>query len=127
MNRRKGERIAENAIGVAVAVSALLLLSAVWTPVRVTGGSMQPALYPGDIVLVSTDREAQAGDIVLVETRARGRYIHRVVQRLASGEYCLRGDANDTPDRAPVRRGEVQGVVVRVLPAGAWLARWKRA
>jgi phage repressor protein C with HTH and peptisase S24 domain len=76
--------------------------------------------------LVSPGREAREGDIVLVETRSHGRYIHRVVEVVEDGTYRLRGDANDTADLTPVGRTEVDGVVVRVLPAGAWLDRWKR-
>lgn len=123
MNRA---RLVENGIGLTIAACSLLLASAVWTPVRVTGGSMTPALYPGDVVLVSLGREVRAGDIVLVKTRSRGRYLHRVVGLSADGTYRLRGDANNTADLTPVRRSEVDGVVVRVLPAGAWLAGWKR-
>ena len=48
-------------------------------PVRVTGGSMQPALAAGDLVLVDRAVTPGIGDIALLRVRGHGPVLHRVV------------------------------------------------
>jgi len=95
----------------------------VYEPVRVSGGSMYPALRDGDVVFVSSKREPVAGDIALLHAPGHGPVLHRVVERRGDGTLLTKGDANRLPDFAPTPKTAVQGTVVRVLPAGALLER----
>ena len=47
------------------------------SPVRVAGGSMAPALQPGDIALVALGRRPISGDIVLIRAPGREQVLHR--------------------------------------------------
>lgn len=94
-----------------------------WMPVRVAGGSMQPTLKPGDLVVVDRAFEPQAGRIALLETPRHGRYLHRVTAVGAGGEVRTRGDANEVTDFDAVSPGAVLGSVVYVVPIGRWLGR----
>lgn len=94
-----------------------------YEPVRVSGGSMYPALRDGDVVFVSSRRKPVAGDIALLHAPGHGPVLHRVVERQEDGTLLTKGDANRLPDFAPTPETAVRGTVVRVLPAGALLER----
>ena len=113
----------------ALAVVAALLCAAlsVWEPVRVAGLSMSPALRPGDLVIVRKNARPREGSIVLVRTAGHGAVLHRVVGIGPDGSVTTRGDANAVNDSEKVRRPDIAGVVVRVVPAGKLLVRWRGA
>jgi len=106
-------------------VSAGLLLRGHVVPIVVSGASMRPALIPGDVVLVAPRRSPHAGDIALVHS-GQSLVLHRVTRVLRDGSVLTRGDANPVGDFTPTRRENVRGCVVRVLPAGVLLDRWRR-
>ena len=91
---------------------------------RVTGGSMLPSVWPGDVLLARRQdiSEVSAGDVVLF-TR-EGRFIaHRVVSTTGDPENpCLvtRGDAQLAPD-SPVTPAELLGKVVFIMRGGKWI------
>jgi len=95
-------------------------------PVRVTGGSMRPALAAGDLVLVDRAVTPGIGDIALLRVRGHGPVLHRVVGIDEEGRLETKGDANRIADVRPVERRDTRGVVVRVVPVGALLDRWRR-
>lgn len=109
---------------VGLAVGAALVLGH-FEPVRVTGGSMQPALFAGDLAMVDRSATPEVGDIALCRTAGHGAVLHRIVQSTSPDSFLTQGDANPTVDSRAVRRSEVKGVVVRVVPVGAFLERWR--
>ena len=112
---------------VALFIVAAMVFSAStqWEPVRVTGLSMSPALAPGDLAIVRKGASPREGNIVLVRARGHAPVLHRVVTIGPDGSATTRGDANQINDREAVRPNEIAGVVVRVVPAGAFLRRWR--
>jgi signal peptidase I len=84
----------------------------------VEGGSMEPALVAGDLILyrrvqVSGDR----GDLVVFR-HGGTLVVHRVAGVLGDGSIRTAGDANDTLNAEPVETDDVCGEVVAVVPAG---------
>jgi signal peptidase I len=80
---------------------------------RVTGASMLPAIWPGDVLTVRRleSEELQAGDIAVL--RREGRLItHRVIHKDKQA-VVVQGDAKLRAD-APFRREDVFGSVVAV-------------
>jgi nickel-type superoxide dismutase maturation protease len=96
-------------------------------PIRrfvVADTSMQPALRPGDRVLVWQWLHPRAGDVVVV--REPDRHLTFAVKRVASveanGDLVVLGDnpnvSRDSREFGPVPRGLVVGrVIYRYLPA----------
>ena len=84
---------------------------------RVTGASMLPSIWPGDVVAVcsSSLNQISRGDVVLF-FRDRRFVVHRVVE--VSGDRLLtRGDSVLGPD-TPVSSDELLGRVVSITGAG---------
>lgn len=97
------------------------------TAVRVCGGSMAPALWPGDVCLVTPVERPAVSDIVLL---AEPGHATRVLHRVRSVEHTsviTQGDANPIPDRDPVPRRALLGKVSRVLPVGRLFRWWQCA
>ncbi|MBW1988182.1 MAG: signal peptidase I [Deltaproteobacteria bacterium] len=101
-----------------------LLEQGVTVRLRVTGGSMKPAIRSGDVVLVRpvNGRRIAPGDVVLFGDASGKMVLHRVeaVERKPGGTVLrTRGDAAVHPD-LPVPLGQVWGVVETVLPRPWW-------
>ncbi|MGV8083083.1 MAG: signal peptidase I [Coriobacteriia bacterium] len=120
-------RNAPSIISTAIVGIILVLALTIWTPVRVDGGSMEPALNPGDIALVHNHAAAEKGDVVLVEERGHDPYLHRVIGKADDGCLKLKGDANPIADSAGVPVSAIQGPVVAVIPFGEWAEEWRRS
>jgi len=121
----------------AVAVRAALLVlaaaAAVWAAQRyqtvyVGGGSMEPALTSGDLVIIRRGAEAvRTGDIVLVARPGWPRgVLHRVDTAMSDGTFRLRGDANPVADRDPAPAWRIRGRVCLVVPTGRALSAVER-
>jgi len=85
---------------------------------KVTGNSMLPSLWPGDLLTVQAQLLAtiRPGDIVLYSRNSRF-FVHRV-QRILSSEFLsTRGDCMLSAD-PPVSAGAVLGKVVSVRRYG---------
>ena len=79
---------------------------------------MEPALYPGDLIVYARLGRAPArGDLVVFRHDA-SLVVHRVVRVHSDGALSMRGDANDAIDALPLEPDDVRGRVVAVLPAG---------
>jgi signal peptidase len=105
---------------IAGAVLALVALVLAWSHgmLYVEGGSMRPALYPGDLIVYTRVAvEPQQGDLT-VFAHDGDLVVHRVVGVEPDGSLRMRGDANAAADVEPVDRNDVRGVVVAVVPAG---------
>lgn len=102
---------------------------------NVVSGSMEPAIHTGDVILVrplTPDDEIQEGDIITFRTRedASMRITHRVVGVVSiNGEstaYVTKGDANDSPDTAPVVREQILGIYHHRIPFLGYLGDFVR-
>jgi len=122
-------------VRLALAAAALLLVALAarsFAGVYVQGGSMEPTLSAGDLVVCRrAPVTATEGDVVLIPRDGwSAGVLHRVVATGLDGAYTTRGDANPTPDRDPVRPAALLGRAVFSVPLGACvralvrLARW---
>jgi signal peptidase I len=123
--RHRLRAIAESLVAAALLVSLFGVAWRVWVPVRVSGGSMSPALNSGDLVIVRRNLRPREGTIVLAKADSRGAVLHRVVMVGHDGSLTTRGDANLVNDTARTRQVDVGGVVVGVIPVGTLLRRWR--
>lgn len=119
-------RLGVLAVGIALIAAGLGVVHTC-SVVSVAGGSMAPALLPADIVLVMRTRDVSRGDIALLVSPSGSRYLHRIVSVDPNGSVETRGDANEIDDFDPTPRGRILGRVVRVIPAGTVLERWRRS
>jgi signal peptidase len=107
-----------------VAVAAWGLVVVFFGATLIRGGSMQPTVAPGDVVVYR--RSAQglgAGDIVYFDHPEWPRgVVHRVVEVLPDGSVKTRGDANPVDDRDAVPQRRIRGVATVVIPSGKAVA-----
>lgn len=109
-----------------------LLICAFWAAassfavVRVAGGSMVPALIPGDVVVVAKHQRPVEGSIVLMSP-GETLVLHRVTSVAGDGSVRTRGDANPIADFTATPASAVRGVVTLVVPLGGVLARWRQS
>lgn len=113
------------AVVAAVGVVAVMVMPRLfgWQVVDVLSGSMTPT-YPIRSVLAveSVDpADVRAGDVIAFRRQGDANVLvtHRVVSvERRDGEltFVTKGDANDTPDREPVRAANVRGRVVFGVP-----------
>lgn len=89
----------------------------------VEGSSMQPTLFPGDLVVYQrAGSEFARGDVVVFRYEG-GLVVHRIVAVEPDGSFRMRGDANESSDTAPVHRDQIRGTVRGVIPLGRALHR----
>jgi SOS-response transcriptional repressor LexA len=91
---------------------------------KVTGWSMLPSVFPGDLLLVEQSDTNEPGDIVLFH-RDRRLVAHRMIHRSEKAGVTTRGDAMAYPD-PPVRREEMLGKVVLISRNGKDIKPRKR-
>lgn len=112
-------------------VGAIGLWSFLFGMTLVCGGSMEPTLYPGDLVVYRRGGAgALVGDVVLFKHHSgRGSVLHRLTSYDEDGTWRTKGDANDATDTEPLCADKIRGVVVAVVPAGrVWgRLRWALA
>lgn len=94
-------------------------------PSVVLTGSMEPLIYPGDVVLVKkimTEKEIgrlSGGDIINFK-REDITITHRIfdVRRDEAGNFSFetKGDNNDSADEQPVSPNDINGTVIKVVP-----------
>ena len=77
-------------------------------------GSMRPTYQPGDLAVISVQKDlaVKAGDVVLFSAKI-GPIIHRVVA-IENGLITTQGDANSTIDSEKISK--VDGKVLFVIP-----------
>jgi signal peptidase len=93
-------------------------------PSLISGNSMNPALYPGDVVITRpvSPEAIRVGDVIRFR-RDGFDVVHRVVAVEGSGAalvFTTRGDNNNVDD-PPVLAEQVQGRVVVTVPKIGWL------
>jgi len=84
----------------------------------VEGGSMEPALVAGDLLVYRRVQVTSAPGDLVVFRHGGTLVVHRVANVLRDGSIRTAGDANETLDAASVSEDDVCGEVVAVLPAG---------
>jgi signal peptidase len=87
----------------------------------VLSGSMEPAMSPGDAVIVreASPDEITERDIITFQTDSETPTTHRVVdvvERESGEAYVTKGDANEDPDSGTVPYDRVIGEVLFVIP-----------
>ena len=91
----------------------------------IRGGSMQPILKAGDVVIVKPcdPENIQIGDIILFNNSEKW-IMHRVIDiKRSSGalEFTTKGDANKIADQ-PITLRQVNGKAVLKIPKIGWLS-----
>lgn len=85
-----------------------------YTLFEVASGSMEPALYTNDVILVKkTQSNLSVGDIVSYEKN--GEIITHRILYIDGDNLTVKGDNNNTID-APISRSQVIGKVVKIFP-----------
>ena len=112
-------------LGFIVLIALLLVFSTIPIPgnfktMIVLGGSMEPAIKMGSIVIVKPAEDYKIGDIITFQRRGEAEMTtHRIMDiRVEGGRpvYTTQGDANETPDMREVRQNEVVGKSLFSLP-----------
>lgn len=131
-----------HSIGVGISAGFLLLtlglaLIVVVLPIAVGGsaytvltGSMEPKLPPGTFLIVKPTpaSEVRVGEVITYQL-VSGRpevATHRVIERIldprtAEVSFITKGDANNTPDAAPVIPVQLRGTVWYAVPYLGWV------
>jgi signal peptidase I len=96
-------------------------LSSCYRTFTLIGGSMDPAIKTGSLILVRAvnPEELEPGDIITFRNSSHTKVItHRViaVERAGVLRFTTRGDANSANDFAPVFAADVIGKVLVVIP-----------
>ncbi|MEL6985103.1 MAG: signal peptidase I, partial [Actinomycetota bacterium] len=110
---------------------AVITLTTGWRPVVITGGSMQPTLRVGDVLLVEDhpdDLLGQRSVITYQPSRGTEAVTHRIQEVLPESQtYITKGDANPNPDTDPVSPSQVLGVGRLVIPLLGLPLIWVRS
>jgi signal peptidase len=92
-------------------------LPKVWgfAPLIVLSGSMEPAIFPGDVVVIRAQKAEQyrIGDIVTY-LEGQTAFTHRIVAR-EDGLFLLKGDQNNIVDEA-LGPEKLEGKVLLTIP-----------
>jgi signal peptidase I len=93
-------------------------------PFLVSGVSMRPTLYAGDIVIIKTvePEEVAVGDVILYQL-SQGKVLHRVIEIQEENgqiQYITQGDGLSVIDD-PVSETQLQGKMIASIPKIGWI------
>lgn len=94
-------------------------------PSVVVTGSMEPMIYPGDVILVKKTKdlkEIETGDVIQFK-RDRIMISHRITEIITTDgvpNYRTRGDNNNADDSQLVKPEQIKGEVIKVVPKIGW-------
>lgn len=88
----------------------------------ILSGSMEPAISPGDVVIVDGSAAVAVGDVITYRDGEIST-THRVVD-IEDGQYVTQGDANGGPDAALVPPELVIGRVTLTIPLIGHVILW---
>lgn len=121
--------------GILIGIFSVLLFGNVWllssryvfhqnppsicgfSPVAVLSGSMEPAFYSGDLLIIQKQENYRKNEIVTFED---GGVLttHRIVDRTPKG-FLTKGDSNNISDRELVSEEQIKGrLALRIPKAG---------
>ncbi len=135
MTRRGGERTVFRVIAAGLALAALVLAWWMFAPpqlggrttyLTVVGGSMEPGLSSGDLVLVRPATSYGVGDVVAYRSQELDAVVlHRIVA-VQGDAFVMRGDANSWTDAdRPTEENVVGALALRAPWLGATLTRMR--
>lgn len=113
-------------LSAALAIWLLIIAIATpWQPTVITSGSMAPTVRAGDVVFVAdaTPDTVAQNSIVVFRAEDGQDILHRVFS-VEGDRYRTKGDANPTPDSAPVSMDQISGVARLVVPIIGLPAVW---
>ncbi len=114
-------------------VTAVFSIGLIWfivgvfpiVPSVVVTGSMEPLIYPGDVILIrqmQTEEQLRSlaeGDVIQFQ-RDNIRITHRIVEVIDDGlgnlTFRTKGDNNSTEDSRLVHPNDIKGTLVKVVP-----------
>lgn len=124
VKENRDRRISEEKIGLSWIVTYLFSIFLVWFavglfpvfPTLILTGSMEPDIYPGDILIVQkVDQESiEVGDIIQFLTE-ESRIVHRVID-IVDGKFRTKGDNNNVEDSALVESSQIKGKIIYRIP-----------
>jgi signal peptidase len=96
----------------------------------VLGGSMEPTIHVGSIVIVRSVKpeDVKVGDIIAFKT-GESKTIHRVIDKVVEGGsfyFRTKGDANEDPDPWIVKPEDVLGELQLTIPYYGYLIVFAR-
>jgi signal peptidase len=116
------------ASAVAVMVLFVVLVNASTPLIILSGSSMVPNLYPGDLVVVSRPHitEVNVNDVIAFSGSDQAIVVHRVVEKgvdsLGQTYFVTKGDSNQWNDKNLINESNYVGKVAQVVPkAGAYV------
>ena len=83
----------------------------------VSGKSMEPTMYSGDLAVTRAESDYELGDIVAFQTNG-STIIHRLVGERADEVFITRGDGNSYDDPWTINRHDIIGRSILYVPAG---------
>jgi len=97
-----------------------------FAPLIVMSGSMEPAVYPGDVIVLREQAADQykVGDVVTYLAGATA-YTHRIVGE-EGGVFALKGDNNNTVDEFLTADKFEGKIILRIPKIGAAILFFKR-
>jgi len=119
-------------VGALVLVIAMVLPFVVYAVPQTVGadhgfiilsGSMEPALSPGDAVVVDGSASVGVGDIITFDDGNAVPTTHRVIG-VEGGQYVTQGDANENADSGLVSPDAVLGRVTLTIPLIGYVVLW---
>lgn len=94
-----------------------------WSDYTVRSGSMEPSIAVGDVVVAkpfSAADDVPVGRVMVFDNPATPDHpellVHRVMEKLDTGEYATAGDANAANDTMPVTRGRFRARATILVP-----------
>ena len=107
-----------------------------WRLYTVQSGSMEPKLKTGSLVLIKPGTDYQVGEVITYRTEAEkdlenptNTVTHRIIEINDSQDpvlYVTKGDANNTPDPAPIREELIMGKLAFALPFVGYLVSFAK-
>lgn len=89
----------------------------------ILSGSMEPAMSPGDAIIVGAPTAVAVGDVITFDEGNEVPTTHRVVG-IQDGQYVTKGDANEEPDAQLVAPADVVGEVLFTIPVIGHVILW---
>jgi signal peptidase len=89
----------------------------------ILSGSMEPAVSPGDVVIVDASAAIEVNDVITFDNGNAIPTTHRVVD-VVDGQYITQGDANENADAQPVPPDAVLGEVTIMIPLIGHVILW---
>ena len=120
----KKKSLAREAVEIVVAIAVAILVYyglsfVLGTPmpiVSVVSGSMEPVLYSGDLIILTSPKDIKVTDVVIYQRPDISEtIIHRIIEE-RDGGYIIKGDNNPIPDPGIVRRNQIIGKVIYAVP-----------